>query len=746
MPSRTDCAVRSFLIAVCLGAFFAAHSQPVNGDVVWNSPSKDASGSMPLGNGNVGINVWVEQDGDLLMYLSRTDAISEASRFLKLGRVRMHFDPNPFAAGRPFTQRLNLHDGCIQIHADDLDLKLLVASDQDVVRIAGTSATPRTVKASVEIWRTAKHSLAGEELQSSWTMLNAPADIPVIESPDVVLDLNDASVAWYHHNESSAVPFSLKHQGIEALSPLAQDPIINRTFGGLMLGTPFKRSSTTSVATSDRVLNFDLSIVTASIQAPPIEWKQNVQRMAAGLPAFSEAAVRTANWWHDFWNRSWIVVSGDADADRITQAYALQRFVAACSGRGSFPIKFNGSIFTVEPKFAGGPDFDADWRRWGDCYWWQNTRLPYAPLAMTGDEDILRSLFDFYLRLTPLCKARAKLYYGAKGVYYPETMTPFGTYANGDYGWSREGKPASQIDSPWWQYAWQQGLELLTLMLDSYEIEKDEPLLTNDILPLAQDVLGYYDTRFKRDEFGKMIISPTQAVETYWTNVVNDTPSVAGLISVLDRLLSIKSGAINRVQRAYFQELRKSVPALPTATIDGKIRILPAQKYDPKRTNVENPELYAIWPYRLITMHDKNADVGVNTFLARQEHAEAGWSYDGQCAALLGLGDEAKRQLISKSKNSNPRYRFPATWGPNYDWLPDQTHGGNLMLTLQYMLMQFQGGEIYLLPAWPKGWDVAFKLHGPDHTTVICEAKSGRIVRLEVSPAKRRGAVHPPPR
>ena len=56
---------------------------------------------------------------------------------------------------------------------------------------------------------------------------------------------------------------------------------------------------------------------------------------------------------------------------------------------------------------------------------------------------------------------------------------------------------------------------------------------------MAHDVLRYYDTRFQRDANGKLVISPTQAVETYWYDVVNDTPSVAGLHDVLDRLLAI---------------------------------------------------------------------------------------------------------------------------------------------------------------------------------------------------------------
>ena len=82
-------------------------------NVVWDAPGTGANGSMPLGNGEVGVNLWVEKDGDLLFYVARTDAWSECSQLLKLGRVRLAFTPNPFAAGLPFRQTLNLRRGCV---------------------------------------------------------------------------------------------------------------------------------------------------------------------------------------------------------------------------------------------------------------------------------------------------------------------------------------------------------------------------------------------------------------------------------------------------------------------------------------------------------------------------------------------------------------------------------------------------------------------------------------------------------
>ena len=62
-------------------------------NVVWNSPSENAHGSMPLGNGDVGINAWVDEKGDLVFYVSKTDAWDENARLCKIGRVRVQFDP-----------------------------------------------------------------------------------------------------------------------------------------------------------------------------------------------------------------------------------------------------------------------------------------------------------------------------------------------------------------------------------------------------------------------------------------------------------------------------------------------------------------------------------------------------------------------------------------------------------------------------------------------------------------------------
>ncbi len=437
----------------------------------------------------------------------------------------------------------------------------------------------------------------------------------------------------------------------------------------------------------------------------------------------------------------------------ITRAYVLQRWMQACAGgprdgTGRFPIKFNGSIFTVEPSHTQGQPHNADWRKWGGSFWWQNTRLPYHAMLAAGDFDLMDPLFRFYEDALPASRARTKLYYQSQGVYFPETMTSFATYANGDYGWSRDGlAPGDLSPCPWWQWAWNQSLELTHLMLDYAAYTGDEAFLRDRVLPMARETLLYFATRFKRDANGKLVISPTQAVETYWHEVVNDAPTVAGLHAVCDALLALPTTVGSPEDRSLWRRVKDAAPDLPVwqPNPDGPRMAAPAEKFKNQRNNVETAELYPLWPFRCYGRGRPGWDFAVQAFHHRVDKSTAGWTQDGLFAASLGLTDEARHQLIARAANSNPRHRFPAMWGPNFDWLPDQCHGSNLMTQVHLMLMQpTHDGRIKLLPAWPKEWDVSFKLHAPRRTIVELDWRGGELRTLRVTPESRRADIIEP--
>ena len=69
--------------------------------------------------------------------------------------------------------------------------------------------------------------------------------------------------------------------------------------------------------------------------------------------------------------------------------------------------------------------------------------------------------------------------------------------------------------------------------------------------------------------------------------------------------------------------------------------------------------------------------------------------------------------------------------------IPDLDNGSSGIITLQQMMIQFDGKRILLLPAWPTNWSADFKLHAPFQTTVQGHVEGRQISKLIVMPKSR---------
>ena len=423
------------------------------------------------------------------------------------------------------------------------------------------------------------------------------------------------------------------------------------------------------------------------------------------------------------------------NAKTVSRGYALQRAMLACAGRGGSPIKFNGSIYTVD---AREPDerFGADYRRWGGPYWFQNTRLAYWPMLPAGDLEMLEPLFRMYMDALPFATERTRAYFGHEGAFFPETMTFWGSYANENYGWDRRGKPISHVDNTYIRWYWTGGLELIAMMVERWRQAPDERFLREHLLPLARPVLAFYDRHFPRDGSGKLRIEPGQALET-WQQAVNPTPDVAGLRHVLTGLIALGEKRAGASSIAAWRRLLRETPPVPTEGPPGQERIAVAERTLAPPANVENPELYAVFPFRLFGVGLPGLELGRRAYAAKRFSGHEGWRQEEIHAACLGLAEEASRGLAIRFSRSHPGSRFPAFWGPNYDWVPDQDHGSAGMIAVQNMLLQPRGDRILLFAGWPRTWDVRFRLHGPRRTVVEAEMRGGRVTLVRVTPASR---------
>ncbi len=718
--------------------------------LTWRSPGENALGSMPLGNGDIGLNVWVERSGDILFYIAKSDAWSENGRLLKVGRVRITLSPNPFADSGSFRQELNLREGSISISAgrgkNASRLLLWVDANNPAIVTEIESAVPTSIRLKLELWRTHRREMTSPEEAESAYGLHGPGAPPVIVEPDSLLPHGPGRLVWFHHNRRSVWKSNLSLQDLDGEMPTLTDPLLHRTFGAVIEAEGFGAIADTILQSKQPQKRSILLIYpSTSINSSPGKWLSETERGIRRIRSLNLSGRFASHrrWWRNFWKRSSIVVSSPDTAvhrvaETVTRGYMLQRFMNACAGRGAFPIKFNGSLFTVDTY--NRPDsirrFDADYRRWGGPYWFQNTRLAYWPMLPAGDADLMLPLFKMYTGVLPLRRHAAQKYYGHAGAFFPETMNFWGTYTDGNYGRDRAGKPSGLTDNRYIRYYWTAGLELSLMMLDYADFTGRLTFTRNTLVPFASEVLTFFDLHWPRDTAGVIRFDPAQALETY-QRAVNPMPDVAGIRVVTERMLALPQTLTSPSQRVQWKRLLAALPPLPTRVADGDTLLAPAAEYG-ESANIENPELYAIFPFQVFGIGKPGLEKARRTYQRRIYTMNGGWQQHAIQAASLGLANEAGRLVAENFGVSDTLCRFPAFWGPNYDWTPDQDHGSVAAIALQRMLMQYDGKRILLLPAWPREWDVEFTLHAPHSTTIECSVRGGKVVKLLVTPEDRR--------
>jgi hypothetical protein len=725
---------------------------PEKYNVVWDSPSKDYNGSMPIGNGDIGANVWVEPTGDLIFYLSKTDAWSGGGpdpELLKLGRFRVRLDKPLFQEGAAFRQELDLKTGSITIHASVGEMKrsirFWIDANRPVVHLDIQSSPPCTAEIALESWRAEGKYLRGGSQK------------------DIILPADGQTVRWYQRNVHSIFKDNMKNQHMGDVVDQFPDPLIHRTFGGVISGEGLKSKDDQTLATTAPMEQIEIQIHPLTAQTKTAdEWLLQLeeQRKTANATPTGEAWSAHVKWWQSFWQRSWIDVTPSAETGQnnsneafaVSQAYTLQRWVQACAGRGAYPIKFNGSLFTVDAvdafwKFPEGQYAGPDYMRWGGPYWFQNTRLIYWPMLASGDYDQMAPLFAMYRNMLPLLKERARRYFGHDGVHFSETTEIWGLNRDVCFG---KDNPGFYPTSTYMKYNWDCGLELSTMLLAYYQHTQDQAFVGETLLPIADQVVTFYEQHYQRDKDGKLHIYPSQALET-WQNTENPTTVLAGMRVVLAGLLALPESLTTSEQRTRWTRVLGEMKEVPIAEEAGKKWIKPAYVFSDKK-NAEHPELYAVFPYPIYGVGKPDLEIGLETFARRANKRTGGWQQDAIQAALLGQTADAKSFLLQNVTTENlmggatekakrPDSRFPAFWGPNFDWIPDQCNGSVILSTLQYMLMQTDGKKIILLPAWPKEWNASFKLHAPYQTTVEGQVENGKVVDLKVTPESRRKDV-----
>lgn len=752
-------------------------------NVVWNSQSQNSGESMPCGGFDTGANIWVENN-EVIMYIDRSGSFDENNQMLKLGRFRFSFSENPFKT--KFVQKLDLKKGNVRIEGDN-QFAMVVWFDisMPVCRIVIDSKTPIEVKAQYESWRTEERELKygvfdGERIAAA-SYVAYPGK--VITYPDVVKQEEKNSVLFYHRNKNDHLLFDflVNQQKLLSIKDQMMNPQKDLTFGGRFFGEDCISAPVNSglyatipykayplISKLKRSHRFYICLNTE--QAADInDWTQYLEKLCQAALTDKQAQAKTEEWWNNFWNRSHININPSKDITDIgyqmSRNYTLFRYLLACNAYGSYPTKFNGGLFITDACYSVGEgqtflaaDTNQHWGKTPDFRMWgggsftaQNQRLVYWPMLKNGDFDMMPSQFNFYNHLLKNAELRTKTYWGHEGSSFTEQLENIGLPIAWNYGFEdTESKPwlrpkdfdVAEIICPSNKYHYYTQLEFAYMMVKYYRYTGND---ISEYIPFIKSCVAFYFEHYEQihqkvttylyDETGKLVIYPSTGLETY-KDALNPTDAVSGLRGLVGELTRLPE----YVDTAYYEKQYAKLPEIKLGEIDGKCAIMPAYSWS-RIHNVELPQLYPVFPYEIFGLGMDNLECGINTWKTAPVNQKdyISWHQDGIFTARLGLTEEAKKINSLKLKDSGRR--FPAFWGPGHDWVPDHNWGGSGMIGLQEMLMQTPGNKIILLPAWPKEWDVDFKLHAPENTIIECYFKDGKITSLKVTPESRKKDV-----
>lgn len=676
-----------------------------------------------------------------------------------------------------------MKDGYVEVSAGGTQIQLWADVYHPVVHVEITNAQPLRTEVSYENWRYKERMIRkgeGQQCSYKWAPPKGAvttADFVSLSSKRKLpgMTKKENLLLFYHRNpEQTVFDIVVAQQGMENVKSQMMNPLKHLTFGGYLFGDNLEYTGTTDniyAGTDYRAWNFRSSkvsrkeqfcIVLHTEQTATVEqWEQdlqiNLQRIAPqgkiSSKIVSQDKKQTRLWWNAFWQRSFIEPIGDtenkndSDIKEITRNYTLFRYMLGCNAYGSVPTKFNGGLFTFDPCHIDEKQaFTPDYRKWGGgTMTAQNQRLVYWPMLKSGDFDMMSSQFDFYNRMLKNAELRTQVYWQHNGACFCEQIENYGLPNPAEYGFKRPEWFDKGVEyNAWLEYEWDTILEFCQMILETKNYANAD---ITPYLPLIESSLTFFDEHYRQlasrrgrkalDGNGQLVLFPGSACETYkMTN--NASSTIAALRTVLENY-GKKDEMLKTIPPIPLRYIEIKDSLNPTASPELKQTISPAVSWE-RINNVETPQLYPVFPWRIYGVGKENLELARNTYFYDPEaikfRSHVGWKQDNIWAACLGLTEEAKRLTLAKL--SNGPHRFPAFWGPGYDWTPDHNWGGSGMIGLQEMLLQTNGEQILLFPAWSKEWDIHFKLHAPGETTVEATLKDGKVTDLKVLPESRK--------
>lgn len=640
-------------------------------NVSFKTLGNNARDSMPLGNGDVSLNVWTYPDGDVGLLIGKLDAYAEtgnlggasgAFNLRKIGRVRISLDPPVFkeaAEAETFLQTLVLSESAIHLQGTGGELKIWVDKNASVIHAEWNGSRDVTMTAKDDSWRTSV--------------------VPKTHVPDIVFPNQPNQVVWCYHDPRKTVGYRTKTEKglVEMGAPGAEwiPQYSTVTFGALMEGPGLERvDDLTLRSPKSNASRLDIHVLRYSRQneATPELWHTKIQAQAEAQRALKleQSWQNHLQWWRNYWDRSWLIVTKGDKCREVTAAYLHNRFINACQAGALselWRIPFNGGTLSVDfldieaykpinkaktdaqkqqvlqsdwtgvnPQDQDADKLDpslcakmtADFRLWGAADRSQNTRHVYGPMLMSGDFDVARPWYTWPGIVAQYWEKQVEQMTGKKGCIFNtgisawEGLDQIQFINRGDQYISRivpEGIGNDRGSRNWTLDVCD---EYLPYMIDYYELTRDQDFLTTALLPYAEKKFRFFDEWFPRDNVGKLILWPCEQSEIYVRYPkdgqipANPIAGVAMLHSQLPRLLALDGQpGVTPEMLALWKKVYDARPDMPIGPRrNGKLGLLPHELgWDEEQKLTQGQDratLYTMWPYRAIMFPESGVQKG----------------------------------------------------------------------------------------------------------------------------------------
>lgn len=670
-----------------------------------------------FGNGHIGVSMHTPADA-LYLLISRVDIWNGQNTMGAMGAVRISGNTGLFTDACAVYHESDMYRAQVTVQLDTatgpvtFTLCCLRGQDVIVVDIADARRERFPFTVTLENWH------AGE----------------YIEAPD------NRTLLTTHVTRDSVFPSYNRRVGVDAAAIGVLDPLLGRAWG------LFLRTESDATVNSDSLqlpADEQHRVVIAAVCQPPcagvdgeaLVRSDGLRLATADTDTIAAWQQAHAAYWEEFWAQSYLSLSsGTGDAEYEERLWYTALYTIACGSGGALPMRFNGGPFLLEKDLRG----------WDGGYWFQNMRELYWPLLASGHWEFMRGFFQMYFDACPFVRAQTKRLHGIDALSFKETQTMWGADANTDVTQPGDAQSGEPFATSAVTFRYFSGNLECCLLMDWYvRASGDESFCRQEFYPFLTEILEFYLQYANKEEDGKYHLAPVNLLETF-VNCKDDMPDLCGLHYFLPRAISWGTAwGEDPALLARWLEFADHLVPLPVGRwttkrkyesgIHGEEYVV-ACELDPegvllpgggvpaptRRGNMENPELYAIFPWGCI---------GIDSPAREQRRAEeswhhrtwryinSGWSQDVPQLARLGWGEMAKAASL---EHASFHQRFPngcfiSPAGAHFNGLLTSTpffdSAGVHATGINEMLLQSYDDSIRLTPATSVEWSGAYRLH-----------------------------------